>query len=126
MSHGSKQALCIHNAGGLDPVARELHALLHKQGTLALHLGCMQSLQASSSASLERSSGRSHCIDHHCLRMKNHWNLIKIVEGSSDAHPVAIKAAQLKISGHNSVAGHLWGERIAPESLQSQSPMDAR
>ena len=50
MSHSSKQALCIYNARGLDPVARELHALPHKQGTLALHLGCVQSLQASSSA----------------------------------------------------------------------------
>ena len=50
MSHSSKQALCIHNARSLDPVAREQHALLHKQGTLTLHLGCVKSLQASSSA----------------------------------------------------------------------------
>lgn len=51
---------------------------------------------------------------------------MKFGGGSSDAHPVAIKAAQLEVSGHNSVAGHLWGKRIAPESLQSQIPMDDR
>jgi len=42
----SKQFVCIQDTQWLDLGARELHAFLHKQCTLALHLGCVQSLQA--------------------------------------------------------------------------------
>ena len=39
-----EQLVCVQHARRLDPGARELHTLLHKQRSLALHLCCVQSL----------------------------------------------------------------------------------